>query len=131
MNNSPAVAFIKEEEGRYLYVNEPFTRYFGPQAESGQARYRHAASLDRHSSGENDMTVLAGESVVELEEVAPHRMENCIIGWSSNFPFAISRANGCGWNGHRYDGPEGTGRSASPGAKNGGDRTAGGDVART
>jgi PAS domain S-box-containing protein len=29
MNNSPAVAFMKDEEGRYDYVNGPFERVFG------------------------------------------------------------------------------------------------------
>ena len=72
MNNSPAVAFIKDEEGRYLYVNEPFTRYFGPQAEWLGKRDIDMQPLEIATRlRENDMTVLAGESVVELEEVAP------------------------------------------------------------
>ena len=33
MDNSPAVAFMKDEEGRHVYVNEPLTRRFGLPAE--------------------------------------------------------------------------------------------------
>jgi two-component system, cell cycle sensor histidine kinase and response regulator CckA len=29
MDNSPAVAFIKDREGRYVYMNKPFERHFG------------------------------------------------------------------------------------------------------
>src|SRR4030095_1927654 len=29
MDNSPAVAFMKDEEGRYVYVNKPFEDLFG------------------------------------------------------------------------------------------------------
>jgi PAS domain S-box-containing protein len=29
MDNNPAIAFIKDEEGRYVYVNAPFLRLFG------------------------------------------------------------------------------------------------------
>lgn len=29
MNNSPAVAFMKDHEGRYVYVNQPFEQLFG------------------------------------------------------------------------------------------------------
>jgi PAS domain S-box-containing protein len=29
MDNSPAVAFMKDDEGRYVYVNKPFERLFG------------------------------------------------------------------------------------------------------
>ena len=29
MDNSPAVAFMKDDEGRYVYVNKPFEKVFG------------------------------------------------------------------------------------------------------
>src|SRR5688572_21490215 len=73
MNNSPAVAFMKDEDGRYLYVNEPFARCFGrPQAEWIGKRDidlwpEEVATCLR----ENDLAVMAGEHVVELEEVVP------------------------------------------------------------
>lgn len=73
MDNSPAVAFMKDEEGRYLYVNEPFARCFGrPQAEWIGKRDidlwpEEVATCLR----ENDLAVMAGEHVVQLEEVVP------------------------------------------------------------
>ncbi|MEP6637236.1 MAG: PAS domain S-box protein, partial [Acidobacteriota bacterium] len=30
MDNSPAIAFMKDDEGRYVYVNKPFEGLFGP-----------------------------------------------------------------------------------------------------
>ena len=73
MNNSPAVAFMKDEEGRYLYVNEPFARCFGrPHAEwigkrDGELWPAEVAKRLR----DNDLAVMAGEHLVELEEMVP------------------------------------------------------------
>ena len=73
MDNSPAVAFMKDEDGKYLYVNEPFARCFGkPQAE-WLGKYDADVWPDDIAKRlrANDMTVLAGERVVELEEMVP------------------------------------------------------------
>jgi PAS domain-containing protein len=37
MDNSPAVAFMKDAEGRYVYVNKPFERLFGKNSISSRA----------------------------------------------------------------------------------------------
>jgi two-component system, cell cycle sensor histidine kinase and response regulator CckA len=73
MNNSPAVAFMKDEGGRYLYVNEPFARCFAvPAAEWLGKRDDDMWPQDvAKQLRENDLAVLAGEHVVELEEVVP------------------------------------------------------------
>jgi PAS domain S-box-containing protein len=73
MNNSPAVAFMKDEDGRYLYVNEPFARCFAvPAAEWLGKRDDDMWPEDvAKQLRENDLAVLAGEHVVELEEVVP------------------------------------------------------------
>lgn len=73
MNNSPAVAFMKDEEGRYLYVNQPFTRCFGrPQAEwIGKRDIDLWPEEVAKRLRENDLAVMAGEQLVELEEVVP------------------------------------------------------------
>jgi PAS domain S-box-containing protein len=73
MNNSPAIAFMKDEEGKYLYVNEPFARAFGkPQAE-WLGKYDADVWPEEIAKRlrANDVTVLAGERVVELEEMVP------------------------------------------------------------
>lgn len=73
MNNSPAVAFMKDEDGRHLYVNEPFARMFGKPVAEWLGKTDQdiwppdvAAQLREH-----DLTVLAGDKVVELEEAIP------------------------------------------------------------
>jgi PAS domain S-box-containing protein len=38
MDNSPAIAFMKDADGRYVYVNKPFERLFGRSLESLQGR---------------------------------------------------------------------------------------------
>jgi PAS domain S-box-containing protein len=38
MDNSPAVAFMKDAEGRYVYVNKPFERLFGKKLSFLQGR---------------------------------------------------------------------------------------------
>jgi len=73
MNNSPAIAFMKDEEGKYLYVNEPFARSFGkPQAE-WLGKYDADVWPDEIAKRlrANDVAVLAGEHLVELEEIVP------------------------------------------------------------
>ncbi|MDQ6733494.1 MAG: PAS domain S-box protein, partial [Nitrospirota bacterium] len=73
MNNSPAIAFMKDEEGKYLYVNEPFARSFGRPQSEWLGKYDSDVWPDeiaKHLRA-NDVAVLAGEHVVELEEVVP------------------------------------------------------------
>ncbi len=95
MNNSPAVAFMKDEEGRYLYVNEPFARCFGrPQAEwigkrDGDMWPEEVAKRLR----ENDLAVLAGEHGVELEEMVPTPDGKPHYWLVFKFPFCDSSGN--------------------------------------
>jgi PAS domain S-box-containing protein len=35
MDNSPALAFMKDEQGRYVYINEPFKRFLAAQSGGG------------------------------------------------------------------------------------------------
>jgi len=76
MNNSSSVMFIKDLEGRYLHVNEPFDRFFG-------IARRHAIT---HTDAElfppeqaaqfraNDAKALAAGTAIQFEETA--RYEN-------------------------------------------------------
>jgi diguanylate cyclase (GGDEF)-like protein/PAS domain S-box-containing protein len=75
MNHSPSLMFIKDLAGRYLYVNDAFTRAFGLE--------RHDVIF--HSDAElfapeleaqftaNDVEALAARTGIEFEEVAPYR----------------------------------------------------------
>jgi two-component system, cell cycle sensor histidine kinase and response regulator CckA len=73
MDNSPAIAFMKDEDGRHLYVNEPFARCFGrPHAEWIGKRDIDLWPEDvAIRLRENDLAVLAGDRMVEFEEVVP------------------------------------------------------------
>ncbi|WP_447986657.1 PAS domain S-box protein [Nitrospira sp. Nam74] len=73
MNNSPTVAFMKDEDGRYLYVNQLFARCFAVSAAEciGKRDDDMWPADVAKRLRENDKAVLAGEQVVELEEVVP------------------------------------------------------------
>ena len=73
MNNSPAVAFMKDEEGRHLYVNEPLARLFQKsEAELiGKTDFEIMPVEVATQIRENDRMVMAGDKVVELEETVP------------------------------------------------------------
>ncbi len=70
MNNSPAVAFMKDELGRYVYVNGPWERLFDKDRSDWQGKSdlelwptQIAETLRR-----NDAAVLASDRSTELEE---------------------------------------------------------------
>ena len=73
MNNSPAIAFMKDEEGKYLYVNEPFARSFGRPLSEWLGKYDIDVWPEEVAKRlrANDVAVLAGEHLVELEEMVP------------------------------------------------------------
>jgi diguanylate cyclase (GGDEF)-like protein/PAS domain S-box-containing protein len=88
MNNSPVVAFMKDEAGRYTYVNEPLVRRFGKPAEFWLGRTDEALFPDTYTSAwrENDRTVLAGGKMVEFNESVLH--DGGVTHWTTyKFPF--------------------------------------------
>lgn len=65
MDHSPLIAFLKDEQGRYVYVNQPFLRRFNFKAEEvigcdDAALWPHAAPKVR----EWDMLALAEDQIV-------------------------------------------------------------------
>jgi len=73
MNNSPAVAVMKDEEGRYVYVNEPFERIFGKKLTflRGKTSFDWLPESIARSTHENDMEVLRSQRSQELVETTP------------------------------------------------------------
>ena len=80
MDNSPAVAFMKDAEGKYVYVNKPFERLFGKKLSYLQGR-KSFDWLPREFAEEthrHDLRVLNSgtpEEVIEtvpLEDGTPH-----------------------------------------------------------
>ena len=92
INNSPAVAYMKDEDGRYLFVNEPALRRFRTRAEDWLGKTdadiwpAEVAAEQRR----NDLSVLASGKLTELSErmVAADGTEHHFL--SFKFPFTDS-----------------------------------------
>ena len=73
MDNSPAVAFMKDAEGRYVYVNKPFERLFGKKLNFLQGR----KSFDWLPPGlaeethQHDLKILRSGKPEEVVEAVP------------------------------------------------------------
>jgi PAS domain S-box-containing protein len=73
MDNSPAVAFMKDTEGRYVYVNKPFERLFGRKLSFLQGRKSFdwlppALAQETH---EHDLKILNSGLPEEVVETVP------------------------------------------------------------
>jgi diguanylate cyclase (GGDEF)-like protein/PAS domain S-box-containing protein len=74
MNHSPSLMFIKDLEGRYLHVNDQFTRAFGLERKGIISRTDSEifpANLAAHFQA-NDTKVLSTGAAIEVEELAPY-----------------------------------------------------------
>jgi PAS domain S-box-containing protein len=81
MDNSPAVAFMKDEEGRYVYVNKPFEDLFGKKLTflRGKRSFDWLPSDFAQRTHDHDLQILATgipEEVLETihtRDGAPHQ----------------------------------------------------------
>jgi len=73
MNNSPAIAFMKDQAGRYVYVNEPFERLFGQKLEflRGRTSFDWLAPDTAQQTHDNDLEVLSRGMSQEIVETVP------------------------------------------------------------
>ena len=73
INNSPTVAFIKDEDGRMLYVNAPFEKLFGFKNESwrGKTDFELWPAEIAATLREHDLEVLASGNPKEVIETVP------------------------------------------------------------
>lgn len=73
MNNSPAVAFMKDEEGRFIYVNQPLERCFNIKMDDwlGKTDFDIWPEELALQFRKNDRTVLAADKTLEIVEVVP------------------------------------------------------------
>lgn len=73
MNNSPAVAFMKDEDGRFVYINQPFERCFNIKMADwlGKTDFEIWPEEIALQFRENDRTVLAADKTLEVVEVVP------------------------------------------------------------
>jgi PAS domain S-box-containing protein len=81
MDNSPAVAFMKDADGRYVYVNKPFERLFGKPLSflRGRKSFDWLPPLFAAETHEHDLRVLNSglpDEIVETvhtEDGSPHQ----------------------------------------------------------
>lgn len=73
MDNSPAVAFMKDANGRYVYVNKPFEQLFGQKLEflRGKTSFDWLPSSTARRTHEHDLEVLATGIPQEIVETVP------------------------------------------------------------
>ena len=95
MNNSPAVAFIKDAQGRYTYLNEPFERHFDAKKSQWLGKSDDdlwppelAAPLREH-----DALVLRRRQLVTKEQIAFVSEGKPRYWLSFRFPLKDSRGN--------------------------------------
>ena len=73
MNNSPAVAYIKDESGRFVYVNQQLATRFCISVTDwlGKTDAELFPSETARAVEENDLSVLNDECTREIEEIVP------------------------------------------------------------
>lgn len=73
MDNSPAVAFMKDSDGRYVYVNKPFENLFGPPMDflKGKTSFDWLPEPTASRTHAHDMKVLTTGQREEIVETVP------------------------------------------------------------
>lgn len=93
MSHTPTVAFIKDEAGRYIYVNRRFEEIFNVNLSDirGQTNYDFLDHKTARQLQENDCIVLETEMPIEvIEQVAPPDQD--LIDWLVfKFPLSLSK----------------------------------------
>ena len=99
INNSPTVVFMKDEQGRYVYVNETLERSFNVKSEVllGQTDFDWLPKEIAKIVTENDATVLATQQTLQYAETVPAPDGRAYHWLTLKFPFRDQA-------GHRYVG---------------------------
>ena len=73
MDNSPAVAFMKDAEGRYIYVNKPFEKVFGQKLSflKGRTSFDWLPPISAADTHDDDLKVLESGRPQECIESLP------------------------------------------------------------
>ncbi len=89
MDNSPAMAWLKDEQGRYVYVNKPFEHRFRMRLEDfrGRTDFDVFPLETARQFCENDQAVLTAGSARELSEFAVTSDGEHHDWWVVRFPF--------------------------------------------
>ncbi|MBI4484232.1 MAG: PAS domain S-box protein [Acidobacteria bacterium] len=94
MDNSPAVAFVKDQEGRYVYINRPFELHFKTSLDQlkGKTDAELFPAETVQQLRENDLKILASGRMTELVEIVP--TANGVPRRWSVFKFPFREASG-------------------------------------
>ena len=93
MDNSPAVAFMKDEEGRYVYVNKPFEELFGRKLSflRGKTVFDWLSGDIARETHEHDLQIAFTGEPQEIVEIVPtdNGLRHCLV-----FKFPITDSAG-------------------------------------
>ena len=94
MNNSPVMAFMKDEEGRYIYVNEPLEHTFNVKMSDlrGKTDFDWLPELTAKQIRENDIAIFKTNKSITLIETVP-TPEGTLHYWLS-FKFLVEGISG-------------------------------------
>jgi PAS domain S-box-containing protein len=93
MNNSPAAAFIKDDQGRYIYINEPMERLFNVKLANllGKTDFEWWSEETAREIFENDRRVLSTNQSIEFTETVV--MPDGKAGYWLSFKFPLNGAD--------------------------------------
>lgn len=89
MDNSPTTAWIKDDQGRYVYLSRTHERRFGVQLADWQGKtdFELWPPEVARQLWQNDQAVLAAGHLMEFTEETPPPHESYCIWWTFKFPF--------------------------------------------
>lgn len=89
MNNTPAIAFMKDEQGRYTYVNERFERQFRTKLADvhGKTDFMLLPPGTARQLQQDDSAVLRSNKTIEMFEAIPTPDGRTNYWWVFKFPF--------------------------------------------
>ena len=89
MDNSPAVAWMKDEQGRHVYMNKSCENRFNVRLVDwmGKTDFEMWPLNVAEQFRENDRAVLKGDQTIEVVEETPNPEGGSTFWWNFKFPF--------------------------------------------
>jgi PAS domain S-box-containing protein len=89
MDNSPALAWMKDDQGRHVYINKPHEKRFGLRLEDreGKTDFELWPLETAEQFWKNDQAVLAGNTAMEVVEEITAPDGGRTYWWNFKFPF--------------------------------------------
>ncbi|MEP2774864.1 MAG: PAS domain-containing protein [Luteolibacter sp.] len=89
MDHSPTTAWLKDEDGRYVYMNRPFEECYGVKLEDWRGKTDEDLWPGEMATEfrKNDLKALASDTAIEVVEFARNAQGEVIHQLCSKFPF--------------------------------------------